>query len=506
VIHTRWRTSAVVAVAACLLVGCGSTTSGPGAQASPTLAEQWFAARASAGRQGVENLVRFYDPAVVLDHRALGFDPIAGRTEALEHFNRLADTFQDSRTPAGPLYLSTDGALTTENVATGRQGCQLDAVVHTAMGPSGAVSETIAASLVSWRTHFAQDARVVTAQALAQQYARAWSQEDSELALALYEPDAVVTDSLAGVTVRRSAQIADLAVAPAPAGGPGATSIDQLPDFRGPAIFVAGRPLTDVPFDTIALLMTVGPSDSCPHRVAALLHLGPDGLIRAEERLHRVDDLQRCHGALPPGWWDSTVIPDPVLVERTGTLTVGDLEIEVYNGTPGLEDLITWSFAQFETHGLGTPIVHRVTFHNRQIDKCEAVTGLILGDAVTLCFDATRGCQDLACTIWPTWARRTTLHELAHAWMDEHLSTETIEEFQAATGMPTWADSKHPWGHRGVELAAETIAWATSDEPAQVNSKLGTRTCDELTRYYRILTGRQPRWSCCCSSDSRCRC
>ena len=312
---------------------------------------------------------------------------------------------------------------------------------------------------------------------------------------ALYQPDAVVTDSLARVTARGTSRIADLADAPAPAGGLGTAVIDQLPDYRGPAVHAAGRPFTDDPFDTLVILLTVGAPDACPHRVATVLHLGRDGLIQAEERFHRIDDLQRCSpdGSLPPGWWDSAVVPDPVPVERTGTLAVDDLEIEVYNGTLGLESLITWSFAQFRAHGLGTPNVRRVTFHNNQIDKCEHFTGMILTDAVTLCFDsATAACQDQDCTTWAPWAKQTALHELAHAWMDEHLTPEVIDQFQTATAMPTWSSPKHPWGQRGVELAAETIAWATSNQPVQVNPKLGYHTCDQLTRYYQILTGRPP--------------
>ncbi len=238
----------------------------------------------------------------------------------------------------------------------------------------------------------------------------------------------------------------------------------------------------------------MGAAGSCPHQVGTVLQLGRDGLIRAEERFHRIDDLQRCSadGALPPGWWDAAVVPDPVRVERTGTLAVGDLEIEVYNGTPGLEGLITWSFAQFRAHGLGAPKVRRVTFHDNQVDKCEGVAGLILGDVVTLCFDSTAACLDPGCTTWDTWVREITLHELAHAWMDEHVTPEVIEQFQTATSMPTWSDPEHAWGDRGIELAAETIAWAMMDGPVRVNPKLGPRTCDELAQYYEILTGRPP--------------
>jgi hypothetical protein len=482
----------VLLVAATLIVGCATSTSEPASEAS--LPELWFAARTSAQRQGVENLVRFYDPDVRLDHRALGGDPVGGRTEALEYLNAQQQPFHDSRAPTGPLYLSGEAALTTETVTPTRQSGPYDVAVHSTMGSAGAVSEMIAASVVSWRTHFPRDARTATAQALAQDYVRAWSQGDAESVRALYQPDAVVTDSLAEVTARGTSRIADLADAPAPAGGLGQAVIDQLPDYRGQAVFAAGRPFKDILFDTIVILMTVGAPDACPHRVATVLQLDRDGLIQAEERFQRIDDLQRCSsdGSLPPGWWDSAVVPDPVPVEHTGTLTVDDLEIEVYNGTPGLESLITWSFAQFRTHGLGTPQVRRVTFHNNQTDGCEDVVGLILGDAVILCFDSAASCQDQDCTTWKPWAKQTTLHELAHAWMVEHLTPEVIEEFRNATGMPTWSDQAHPWGQRGVELAAETIAWATSDQPVTVNPKLGSHTCDQLTRYYQILTGRPP--------------
>ncbi len=193
-----------------------------------------------------------------------------------------------------------------------------------------------------------------------------------------------------------------------------------------------------------------------------------------------------------PGWWVSAGVPEPVLVERSGTLLVGDVEVEVYNGTPGLERLIAWSFAQFQAHGLGTPNVHRVTFHTKSINTCQGVNGLILGDAVILCFNSAAACMDQDCTDWMTWTKKTTLHELAHAWIDEHVTTEVIDRFRTATAAPTWSDQAHAWGERGVELAAETIAWATADQPVRVNLKLRPRSCHELARDYEILTGRPP--------------
>jgi hypothetical protein len=76
--------------------------------------------------------------------------------------------------------------------------------------------------------------------------------------------------------------------------------------------------------------------------------------------------------------------------------------------------------------------------------------------------------------------------------MDQHLTAEVIERFLTVTGKPTWASSTHTWGDRGVELAAETLAWAMTDQPSRINPKLGPHTCDELTQYYQILTGRTP--------------
>jgi hypothetical protein len=131
------RRGLVLLVAATLIVGCATSTSEPTSEAS--LPELWFAARTSAQRQGVENLVRFYDPDVRLDHRALGGDPVFGRTEALEYLNAQQQPFHDSRAPTGPLYLSGTAAPTTETVTTTRQSGPYDVAVHSTMGSAGAV-------------------------------------------------------------------------------------------------------------------------------------------------------------------------------------------------------------------------------------------------------------------------------------------------------------------------------------------------------------------------------
>ncbi|HEX6301154.1 MAG TPA: hypothetical protein VF148_11870 [Acidimicrobiia bacterium] len=83
--------------------------------------------------------------------------------------------------------------------------------------------------------------------------------------------------------------------------------------------------------------------------------------------------------------------------------------------------------------------------------------------------------------------KHTMLHELAHAWANEHMTPEHMESFVASNGLDSWNDADHSWARRGTEHVAETIAWALSDEPRHVKwveyREDGT---DETT--YKILT------------------
>lgn len=172
---------------------------------------------------------------------------------------------------------------------------------------------------------------------------------------------------------------------------------------------------------------------------------------------------------------------------RSSQLIIGDTTVEVVNGSPSLERLVLWAFDQFTARGLGRPPVSRVTFRSQS--SCTGVTGWIAGGDVTVCYVHEEACLDPQCTQWRPWVRRTAVHELAHAWMAEWLTRARIEAFMAETGLPTWASDTWPWQERGVELAAETFAWASLEMPARVNARLGNPTCADLVGYYRILTG-----------------
>ena len=88
---------------------------------------------------------------------------------------------------------------------------------------------------------------------------------------------------------------------------------------------------------------------------AALLAVGSiDGILaaRAQDTAEQEAQIAAAAISVLPTDPEPSGLLASVQVERTGTLFVGDLEVEVDNGTPGLEGLIAWSFAQFHAHGL----------------------------------------------------------------------------------------------------------------------------------------------------------
>jgi hypothetical protein len=355
---------------------------------------------------------------------------------------------------------------------------------------------------LSWRRSYggADDRRLEIHQRAAN-YIAAWSSADASAAQVLYAAEATVRDSMADVQLAGAAQIGTLAEADVLAGGLPGVTLDSLPDFGGPASFAAGKPAwrdPRPPLETQVLLVTADDGSGCPGHLAIVLDLDADGLITTERRYHRADDLLRCAGGtLPTGWWDDVTLPPAVATELTGTLEIEGHEVQVFNGTGGLDGLVEWAFGRFTAAGLPTPVVNSVTFLERRTDKCDAIVGLIADREVTLCFLTTVCVGDL-CERWSVAARTTALHELAHAWIDDHVSTDTRKAFLELAGLESWASADVAWGDRGVELAASTMAWGLLDEETSVTPLLGPRSCEELTELFRLLVGgsAQPFTTC----------
>lgn len=490
---SRRLVAALVGLTLAAGAACGGPAESDRSESSlpPTVAEQWFTNFHDAQRQGVINLPPFLDPDVVLDHRGLTLrDIVIGEEAALAYVGSEWGPHTQLRTAAAPIYLSRSGAVELAHIAP-TNGMPFHAVFIDQIGADGITSEVHAGSELSWRRSSKGDGRRVEMHQRARDYVAAWSSADATAVRALYAQDATMTDSMTALLLSGAARIAMLAEATAAADGLPRVTLDSLPDFGGPADFAAGIPnwRDPQPLETQVLLVTVDDGTGCPGHLAIALDLDVDGRITAEHRHHRADDLARCTGGvLPSGWWDEVTVPPAVTIELTGTLDVAGHEVQVFNGTEGLGRLIGWAFGRYSLAGLPPPAVDSVTFLAHRTDKCDAIVGLIEDRQVTLCF-LDKVCATAACDSWTEAARTTALHELAHAWIDDHVSTEMRKAFLTAAGLKAWSAADVDWGERGVELAASTMAWGLLEAETSLNPRLGHHSCAELTHLFELLVG-----------------
>jgi hypothetical protein len=87
------------------------------------------------------------------------------------------------------------------------------------------------------------------------------------------------------------------------------------------------------------------------------------------------------------------------------------------------------------------------------------------------------------------WRRRTLLHEVAHAWIDQNVDQTTTAAFMELRGTEVWAAWDHAWEDRGTEHAAETLMWGIQDGDYKIDFRLDNVDCDELSAGYEMLTG-----------------
>jgi hypothetical protein len=491
------RRRAFVAVA-CLLLGVGAGCDGraesdPVDQGTvPTAAEQWFANYHDAERQGVVNVPPFLAPEVVIDYGGLGPATATGRDAALVLLGTQWNQSTGSRTAAAPIYLSQGGAINQMRVRSEFRALT-DAVFIDDIGALGIMSETYAGSEMAWHSRGVRYSRLPEIRERARRYVVAWSTGDADAIRALYAGDATLIDDLAGLAASGASGIEAIAGGPPAAGGLPRVTLDSLGDLGGPASFPVGKlRLRDekVPLQAQVLLVTADDGTGCPGQMAIVLRLDVDGLIVQDQRYHRVDALVRCSpdGTLPPGWWDDVTVPPAIASELTGTLDLGGQAVRVYNAANGLDQLVEWAFNRFTSAGLTPPEITSVTFVDKRADQCDNILGLIVDRQVTLCFLDTV-CTNDACDQWTRASKATALHELAHAWIDDNVDAATRDRFLELAGLEAWAGAAVPWGDRGVELAATTIAWGLLDEETPISRKLGPRTCPELTELYDLLVG-----------------
>jgi hypothetical protein len=147
----------------------------------------------------------------------------------------------------------------------------------------------------------------------------------------------------------------------------------------------------------------------------------------------------------------------------------------------GNEDaLLKWASARFTRAGLELPGVS-VAFHDQR-EACAGHPGLFRDQPaprIDIC-----GFFDFS-----TAAKKTILHELAHAWAHENLSDDDIEEFLDLRGLEIWAGPNAPWELKGTEHAAEIIAWALFDRELDLVT-IPNVDARAVEASYRVLTGR----------------
>lgn len=265
-------------------------------------------------------------------------------------------------------------------------------------------------------------------------------------------------------------------------------------DREGRAIFVGP--------DQVAYVLSAATIDGCQGEYMVSFVL-TDERIASEQRMPTPDTMRRCFSAevRPDGWWNSLAIPLPVGEQKTGAIAERDgTEIAVFNGTAELEQLLVWGLERYEQAGLRRPEILTASFAPLPI--CSTLPGVVTDSAdggadLVLCTDAYTACEPdrETCANYSTGDRLGMLHELGHAWLLSNISPETQDRFLDVVGLDSWTDGSVAWHERGVEQAAEIVAWGLMDEDIRL-IRIGEPPCSLAAEAYEVLTGSAPLRDC----------
>ena len=146
--------------------------------------------------------------------------------------------------------------------------------------------------------------------------------------------------------------------------------------------------------------------------------------------------------------------------------------------------LARWAFDRFDRAGLELPEVS-IAFHDDRV-ACDGHVGYYhSGEPASI---------DICGFNWDRFLvtpKKTILHELAHAWAQLSLDSETRSRFLDLRGLDIWQDKSVPWEEQGNEHAAEILAWGLMDEDLLLTS-IGETGTLELAEAFELLTGKTP--------------
>ncbi len=376
-------------------------------------------------------------------------------------------------------YLSGEGALTLVTLSSSDERA---AVLYRMDG--GLITHEIVFDLAqSLDRSLRKDPLILDGyQRLYADYQTAWSSLD---VAGLYKPGAVIVDSILGIE-------ASPEVVSNPDSRHGRPAIAAHPD--GAVIYLGPSDYGTDPQRAIAVY-EVADGEGCSRLMAVKWELA-DGLIADEERYHEADSMRECATEpLPEGWWTGLDLPIPSDEVVTGSLDTPEGQtIVVHNGTPRLEALVSEGLIQFALNGLAEPRFDALTFEPTR--QCESRTGRVIETngfrELFLCIYESDLCPRAGpCDRPALTARMAVLHELGHAWMIDHVDGATQALLLESSGRLSWRDPDVSWEQRGVEYAAEVLAWGLAPEEVTM-VRIGSPPCEEMTEAFAMLTATTP--------------
>jgi hypothetical protein len=175
-------------------------------------------------------------------------------------------------------------------------------------------------------------------------------------------------------------------------------------------------------------------------------------------------------------WIGRAVLVAAMVVGLAGWRAGSGVAIE--GGTPGQREMTLEAAGRFREAGIGEPTV-RIHFHDDR-EACDGRTGRSWNGTVDLCGIHT---NDLS--------RRTVLHEMAHAWLDSHVTAGLEERFLRLRQLERWNDHDDEWEQRGSEHAAEIVEWALAGQGTGTElPSIPDNDPPKLAEAYELLTGR----------------
>ena len=182
-------------------------------------------------------------------------------------------------------------------------------------------------------------------------------------------------------------------------------------------------------------------------------------------------------GAAFPTTEEAVAAPGPARAEDA----VATGRITVHADNERGDELVEWAVDRYRQAGLTVPGAD-VYFHSG-LDACRGYVGLHTVQSgrhrIDLCDPGQRSRE------------RIILHEFAHAWVGENLTSDDREAFLALRGLETWHGPDTDWSQRGTEHAAEIMFWGLSDE-CRTPGRIGTDDPSTLAASFEFLTGTEP--------------